>query len=606
MSAFPSKWLYEPLPGYQEPELAPLPPLDDPEELRRMRVRPSPLGKAIIRWSWKLSGFWRFYHQLRPENLEYMLRTTNLRTPGLFAPVISATILLHPSQNPNVDWLDRATALLLAAWQFKNDIANGKVPQDFWKGKPLEMGQYANLFGSILDVGQQPVNLEKNPQARDVLVLVNGNFFRIPLVEDFSELKQSLVACVAAGSQHPGSIAQSPGWLTAAENRLQLQYWPRLLKHPANKEIFEKIKNTFITLCLDSNEDITNEQAAAQWIHIGNPGNRFYLVGTQLVVLRSGQAGAIMNFTANIDGNPMSRFAEEVYRRSEAYLTEKTAIAVSETPAVSPEQLTWQIPQRVLNRAQRQVHAVMDWQPHTFVLEGLGKAAWGPARKDAVPWFVVGLMLTGYQLTGAIPVVEQFVSLAHFCCMGVTRQVVTSPECERAIQLLEQQPDSRECWQALQQCVALQKHRVQQARRHLPLTTLEGLYVRRMGRIRRFRFLLLMRFRRFVLNLIGNGLKLPTDLLISHPRIASAYTIIGRPGVRLPYVRQYGLHYQIHEDKTVLIFMPGQHWRYPNTLIVEKLKHNLQLLTQLVNQHHPKTSTEDELHPPAASHHPTK
>ena len=594
MPPFPSNWVYEPFPGYQEPEIAPLPPLDDPEELRQMRIRPTSVGKTILRGFWKLSGFWRFYKNLQPENLEYMLRTTNLRTPGLFAPVISATVLLHPSQHKTIDWLDRATALILAAWQVKNDVFNGKIAQDFWKNKPLEMGQYANLFGSILDVGQRPINLWKNPHASDILVLVHGNFFVIPFVQDFAELRRYLAECVTAGRKKMEMVARSPGWLTAANNRVQLAYWSRLLKNASNRNTFEKIKQTFITICLDDAITVSDEQTAARWIHIGNPGNRFYLVGTQLVVLQSGEAGAIMNFTANIDGNPMSRFADEIYRRSEALLSELPTTSASIEKSTPPEILHWQIPDTVLHKAQKQIQSIIDLQPHTFVLKGLGKKAWGPVRKDAIPWFVMALMYTGYQLTGSVPVVEQFVSLAHFRCMGLTRQVVTGPECHHAFQLMEKNPDSKECWQALLKCIEQQKIRIRQARRFLPLSTLEGLYVRRISKGKQRWFFLLFHLRRLLLRFTGNRLSLPTDLLISHPRIFPSYTIIGRPGVRLPYVRQFGLHYQIHEDKTVLIFMPGKQWRIPNAVVARRLEQNLRLFIQMVTLHYQNALSQNE------------
>jgi hypothetical protein len=48
----------------------------------------------------------------------------------------------------------------------------------------------------------------------------------------------------------------------------------------------------------------------------------------------------------------------------------------------------------------------------------------------------------------------------------------------------------------------------------------------------------------------------PLRLIISHPAIYSNVHLIGRPGIRFP-VPVVGLHYQILEDSTQLVFAPG-------------------------------------------------
>ncbi len=40
--------------------------------------------------------------------------------------------------------------------------------------------------------------------------------------------------------------------------------------------------------------------------------------------------------------------------------------------------------------------------------------------------------------------------------------------------------------------------------------------------------------------------------------------MVGRPGVRLPYVRYFGLHYQMLDDRTRFTVRPGLSWRISN------------------------------------------
>jgi hypothetical protein len=40
--------------------------------------------------------------------------------------------------------------------------------------------------------------------------------------------------------------------------------------------------------------------------------------------------------------------------------------------------------------------------------------------------------------------------------------------------------------------------------------------------------------------------------------------MLGRPGVRLPYVRYFALHYQMLDDRTRLTVMPGPSWKISN------------------------------------------
>lgn len=74
------------------------------------------------------------------------------------------------------------------------------------------------------------------------------------------------------------------------------------------------------------------------------------------------------------------------------------------------------------------------------------------------------------------------------------------------------------------------------------------------------------------------------EVLISHPAIYANVPLVGRPGVRLPYVAYFGLHYQIWPEKIVLTYMPGLNWQIPNEKITQFLKANLIKIKKLIEQ----------------------
>ncbi len=590
MPSNPRDVIIERLPGYQDPPTAPLPPLISAIPLEDLGVNPTPASMNIHRKLWKLNGFWRFYHQLTPTELEHLLRTVNVRVPGLYSPVISATAVLHPSKR-KVHWLQRATALVLAAISFYNDLLAGSVEQDFIKNHPLEMGEYPNLFGTVLTVKKHSVRLNKCQSCKWILVISNGWFYLIPIKKEFHELFRLLEACYVDSQKRESALNRSLGWITASENRVQYFSWHKLRKNPRNRSILEKINNTLFTLCLDAPLAPDSIEEAARLIHIDNPGNRFYLAGTQIVVFANGMAGALFNFTAYIDGNPMCRFTDELFKRSEVLLTQNRVDPDAIPPEEAPEPFAVSIPMPIIVKAKRSIRKIIDGQRHVFELPGYGRKAFGPFHRDAIPLTVLAIAAAVHELTGKVPYIDQFVSLAHFRALGLTRVNVTTPETvEASIHLNTEKPEAV-IWNIIEKSIQSQKNKIRNARMYMPVSILEILYLNSRRPLKKMWVFatilirdLLIRFRRL-------KLKPVTDILLSHPRIVEGSSYLGRAGIRLPYVRQFGLHYFVYPEKLVLAYMPGVQWGIPNALMTVKIREKLDLIRFLIQQQDSQTRT---------------
>jgi hypothetical protein len=70
---------------------------------------------------------------------------------------------------------------------------------------------------------------------------------------------------------------------------------------------------------------------------------------------------------------------------------------------------------------------------------------------------------------------------------------------------------------------------------------------------------------------------------ISHPRVYPDVSIVGRPGVRVPYVMDFALHYQIHDQKIVMTIMPSLNWAIPNVDLVASLQKSFEEIQTVIN-----------------------
>ncbi len=580
-------WVFEPLPHYRQPPLPQLPPIDDYDDFKKLGVKITPTSRRLLTWALGLSGFRSFYHKLSPQDLEELLLTLNTRLPGLFSPVISASVLFNDSSFPKVTPVERAVALVLAALEFFQDLKSGTLPQDTIKDILLDMSEYPNLFGTTLCVEEKGVRIHKTEQVSHILLIVNGRYYILPLSKNFQELEFLMQDCVEDSLERGSEEANSPGWLTAADDRFQLRAWRKILRNPVNRESLEQIKHTLLTVCLDLSVRPSRDQEAARYIHIGNPGNRFYFSGTQIVVLGNSKAGAIFNFTNYIDGNPMSRFADELFQRSESLLRARQREA--DPGKASPEEsrvqsLRFFIPPHILNRAQRSVQSVVDVQPHTFLLNEWGRNKLGPFARDAAPLFVVALLAAVRDLTGRIPSVLQFISMTHVRFVGLNLELITTEECKKLLKMLDENASPEKIRRHLVECIRSQREIIRKSRKGLTLSDFVNVYLKKQRGIKRLGILLIYFVTIQILRMLNYLHLTKTDIMISHPTIKNSYKVISRPGVRLPYVQMFALHYQIHDEFTRVTFMPGKYWRYPNETVVRYLQKRLEQLLNVVNQ----------------------
>jgi hypothetical protein len=573
---------FEKIEAYPQPPNVPLPEPGDIESMTRTGIRLTPASRRIIQWFCSLSGFNKFYKEL-PENLESILRTTSMRMPGLQSPVINATAAF--SDDPRqLSPIERAATLIFAVHSLYDDVMSGKLTPDEFRGQPLEMGQYPNLFSTSLAINGKKVSLHKSTKATYITVIMNRRFYileiGIPGIQSsFGQITQALEMIVQRAKANPLKADEpAPGFITCGTNKTQFRIFRNLQKIPVNVASLKALRDSLFTLCLDLEFNPHSDAEAAYLTHSCNFGNRWNHSSLQLVVYGNAKVCAIFNFTAHLDGNMMSRAAEEIQKRGcRQPLQSEDEINLPELPEA--KELKWRLHPRMEQSSRFDISQMLDNQPATFELSGMGREFFNQLKLEPVPAFIIALQMTSDRFLKQRAAITQFLAMSRYRCMDLTQTKLDTPEVLSCAEKLNQGNIPRdEARSLLNQAFESQHAAARKARQYLNLPMIIALYALSNTGFKRFYIDSLHILMHICLRTLGLIKNKPREVLVSHPEISDVIPVIGRPGVRLPYVRYYGLHYQIMKEKTVITMMPAVVWTIPNAAFVEEISRSLKMI----------------------------
>jgi hypothetical protein len=235
-----------------------------------------------------------------------------------------------------------------------------------------------------------------------------------------------------------------------------------------------------------------------------------------------------------------------------------------------------------MEAAGRDFRSIFDPQQATFEIPEFGRRFFAAHGVDPVPAFILAMQMTGKRFIGAAPHVWQFLSMSRYRCMDLSTAMVTTPEVVRFVESLEsgRAPEIRPF---LHQALDSQIQECRKARRYLPLEILLALFIRSRKSVWGRAYVTLIQLLvRAGLRLIGLRRPSRREVVVSHPEIYPEVPLVGRPGVRLPYVKYFGLHYQIFEDRIVLTMMPGVRWKVSNRELVAALTESLERIRDVL------------------------
>lgn len=593
-----SQDVYEQFPFYPKPPLIELPDFSDPEILKQAGFKPNRFIQSALQFLSTISRFRSFYEQL-PTQLESQLRRSNLRLPGLFSPVISATMALKDDPRC-LNGIDRAVTLIIAAYQFHSDLLAGRLDPDRYEDQTLEMGQYPNLFGTSLILDGRGARVFKSSCTSQITVIAARRFYILKIGSpiwqlDSGQLKTALLQ-IDKNSREKRRLVHdySPGILTCASNAVQFKAFARIQKHEINRIFLSTLRHSFFTLCLDLDSRPNSLADAALYAHSANYANRWFHSSQQIVVFGNAKACIICNFTAYLDGNTMMRSGAELQKRAA-----NCSIEVKRNSGIQPyvvTELKWLPDARALQRSRMDVQLILDNQQATFEIPEIGRKFFSKYEIVPVAAFIIALHLAVKHLAGKLPSIEQFLALSRYRCMDLTTVAVTTPEVRSFVDYIENRIDDRD--QAillLKKAIESQMRECRNARRYLSLPVIFALFLRSRSKLARYFILVISVPAIFLLKRIGLFSSMGRrDIIVSHPEIYSEVPILGRPGIRLPYVKYFGLHYQIDEDHIVLTVMPGLTWNIPNAELIAELESCLKKLQVIAENAEEKSKSHSD------------
>ena len=577
-----TKDIYERIPGYPLPPLVPLPPMEELVGLRELGIKPSPISRAMIKTFMALTGFNSFYKTL-PENLEEHLRSSNLRQAGLFALINSASLALADDSRA-LSPAERAATLIAAAYQFHDDLMSGRLEPDKYKDQVLEMGQYPNLFSTSLTIDRGQARLFKSKRTDRITVILDGRYFLLQTggarPEQIAAALQTLIDRVK--SENQPAVDTSPGPITGSIHGLQLKTFGRLLQNPQNKEAFQKIRHSFLTLCLDLDDHPETYERAAFLTQSRNQHNRWYHASLQIVVFGNAKACTFCNFNAYIDGNPMMRGSAEIQKRA----TQVELNSTTDSPALpEPEELKWQISPEVIQQVRRQNQFVLDDQQATFEIPGLGKTFFQQQGLLPVPAFMVILDMAVKQLLGRHAPITQYLSMSKYRYLNLAFANAATPEVTAFTDYVSQPNfDPARAREMLQEAMESQRQAYRQARKYLPQSKIVSLFMATRTSAQKAWVTLLLGLAVMKLKFLGLYKPENNEIVVSHPDIRPEVPVVGRPGIKLPYIKYFGFHYQIFDDKTVITFMPSPKWKLSNGETFNAIVQNAEKFKKLFAQ----------------------
>ncbi|KAF1810044.1 acyltransferase ChoActase/COT/CPT [Eremomyces bilateralis CBS 781.70] len=234
-----------------------------------------------------------------------------------------------PARNNQVT---RAASLIISALSFVRAVRREELPPDQVKGQPLDMYQYARLFGTARIPTENGCQIGQDPNAKHVVVLCHGQFYWFDVLDDNSDLIMTekdislnlQVICDDASLTPIQEAAKSAVGVLSTENR---KIWSGLRdvlhreEGSNNSDCLNIVDSALFVVCLDYTEPLTTSDLCMNMlcgtskvergVQVGTCTNRWY-DKLQIIVCKNGSAGINFEHTG-VDGHTVLRFASDVY-----------------------------------------------------------------------------------------------------------------------------------------------------------------------------------------------------------------------------------------------------------------------------------------------------
>ncbi|MCP4711375.1 MAG: hypothetical protein GY869_22375, partial [Planctomycetes bacterium] len=227
--------------------------------------------------------------------------------------------------------------------------------------------------------------------------------------------------------------------------------------------------------------------------------------------------------------------------------------------------------------------SIIDNQQATFEIKDIGTNFFNAHKVKPVPAFILALQMTAKRLTGKTLRVEQILAMSKYRCHPLVTANVTTPDVVSFVDYMDSgDVESGKALTLMREAIKSQGQECRKARRCTPLSQNFYLYLISCKGIRWLYVTFITVLTAQLLRILG--LHTPREVIVSHPQIFPEVPVMGRPGIRLFYLKYFGLHYQLLEDRTVITMMPAEKWTIPNPEFITVLQENLERLQAIIRE----------------------
>jgi hypothetical protein len=574
--------IYERHSAYTEP--VDPPPVESPEHYRRSLAEEYGVSPILAGPFALLSGLDETVKRFRndPKAFEKALRTINTREPLYSFRSLSATSVLR-NEDRQTTAIERAARLVTAAYEFYQEIKNGTAKQDAFGNRPMEMGQYGNLFGTCIHPSRATLDIYKTKQDSYIAVFYQGAAYRVDVADGSGPKSTEEILAALKGiveNRHKPHEPYPIGVLSGGNAWRRTRNMLALRRHEANRDSLSVLSDALFTLSLDLHLKPATYADTAFAIHSGNLGNRWFFASTQLVVFGNGNAGAVFSFSCTLDGNTMARFGSELYQRAQAIEISPQRKAIA--PTVT--ELQW----HVSPKAWRETHAEdareICHQPVYYEIPDMGDDFFRSQdfRPDGI--FNVAVLWASAELMGytpnipgrrRIPRILEHVSLAVHSGMGLNMASIGTPEARQFIDAVISGSDDNKTRELLLKALDAHKARIHEARTVTDTMPLVMLTANMTGILHKpFAFALMK-------------MALDFDIITSQPMLLDGVEFVSRAGACLPYLSCLGLHYNILRGRITMTLMPSTKQKFAAQAFGPKVEENLRRIARILGLKNP-------------------
>lgn len=481
--------------------------------------------KVLVRLWFLWVNFRKHVQDFTPEKRDEFLRHQDKRWFFSHSLLTLSYSVALKKDSRQVDQFERAAILIRAALDFYSELCEGRLAQDLIRGEPAEMGQYFNIFGCNLVPGALDY-MQRVDSCEYIVVCIAERYYKMNISAQVTV--DDLFTTLSEMSAEAQKSKPKPlGWVSVA---------PRALCREIYNSDFACFEKAFFVVCLDEDK-VPSEKSFFQNMQVSHCGNRWFHSSLQLVVNRAGNAGAILSNRNYIDGNVGGRFCDEIYQRStKIELPRKLKFA----SACSFQSIQISLSELDLRRSSDSVAPYVNKQDYCYTVK-MHTAPGG--KKDSL--FIAALLLATARYYGEPLKVIHLCNMSKYMHLGLTHAFVTTKEFSLFSNFVRNGVyDKRIAKALLEDFFNSKEQSLKFARSSTWLA--HNLAKTVCEHMTSFKLLLKLFFLKHA----------KAQVLTSHPQEFSSIDSFGRPGVLLPQVSHFGLHYMFKSDHIDLVFMP--------------------------------------------------